>query len=94
MFFFLHFMCLLVHKNRTIITKIFKLENYTIVRKGFYAAVNSYWQPQACISERAQFSRSGCMVVFKGCRMGSSDTVSLWYVSLSINTRFRFFLLE
>ena len=31
---------------------------------------------------------------FKGCRMGHSDTVSLWYVSLLINTRFRFFILE
>ena len=27
----------------------------------------------------------------KGCRMGRSDKVSLWYVSLLINTRFRFF---
>ena len=32
--------------------------------------------------------------VFKGGRMGRSDTVSLWYVSLLINTRFRFFILE
>ena len=30
---------------------------------------------------------------FKGCRMGSSDKVSLWYVVLLINTRFRFFIL-
>ena len=30
----------------------------------------------------------------KGGRMGRSDTVSLWYVSLLINTRFRFFTLE
>ena len=30
----------------------------------------------------------------KGCRMGRSDKVSLWYVSLLINTRFRFFILE
>ena len=29
---------------------------------------------------------------FKGCRMGRSDKVSLWYVSLLINTRFRFFI--
>ena len=28
----------------------------------------------------------------KGCRMSRSDTVSLWCVSLSINTRFCFFL--
>ena len=28
---------------------------------------------------------------FKGCRMGCSDKVSLWYVALLINTRFRFF---
>ena len=30
----------------------------------------------------------------KGCRMGRSDKVSLWYVSLLINTRFRFLILE
>ena len=30
----------------------------------------------------------------KGCRMGRSDKVSLWYVTLLINTRFRFFILE
>ena len=29
---------------------------------------------------------------FKGCRMGSSDKVSLWYVALLINTRFRFLI--
>ena len=39
------------------------------------------------------FCRSQIMVIrqFKGCRMGRSDKVSLWYVSLLINTRFRFF---
>ena len=31
---------------------------------------------------------------FKGGRMGHSDKVSLWCVSLLINTRFRFFILE
>ena len=31
---------------------------------------------------------------FKGCRMGRFDKVSLWYVSLLINTRFRFFIIE
>ena len=30
--------------------------------------------------------------MLKGCRMGRSDKVSLWYVALLINTRFRFFL--
>ena len=39
-----------------------------------------------------------CHAVFiftlKGCWMGRSDKVSLWYVSLWINTRFRFFILE
>ena len=30
----------------------------------------------------------------KGCRMGRSDKVSLWYVALLINTRFRFLMLE
>ena len=29
---------------------------------------------------------------FKGCRMGLSDKVSLWYVSLLINTRFYIFI--
>ena len=33
-------------------------------------------------------------MIIKGCRMGRSDKVSLWYVSLLINTRFRFFILE
>ena len=28
------------------------------------------------------------------CRMGRSDKVSLWYVLLIINNRFRFFILE
>ena len=31
---------------------------------------------------------------FKGGRMGRSDKVSLWYVSLLINTRFHIFILE
>ena len=30
--------------------------------------------------------------IIKGCRMGRSDKVSLWYVALLINTRFRFFI--
>ena len=34
------------------------------------------------------------VVCVKGCRMCRSDTVSLWYVLLLINTRFRFFILE
>ena len=34
------------------------------------------------------------MLVFKGCRMGRSDKVSLWYVSLLINLDFAFFILE
>ena len=33
-------------------------------------------------------------VKLKGCQMGRSDKVSLWYVSLVINTRIRFFILE
>ena len=32
--------------------------------------------------------------LFKGCRMGRSDKVSLWYVALLINIRFRIFILE
>ena len=34
------------------------------------------------------------VLILKGCRMGRSDKGSLWYVSLLINTRFRFFILE
>ena len=30
--------------------------------------------------------------ILKGCRIGRSDKVSLWYVALLINTRFRFFI--
>ena len=30
----------------------------------------------------------------KGCRMGRSDKVSLWYVALLINTWFRIFLIS
>ena len=33
-------------------------------------------------------------IAIKGCQMGRSDKVSLWYVSLLINTTFRFFILE
>ena len=32
--------------------------------------------------------------IVKGCRMCRSDKVSLWYVALLINTKFRFFILE
>ena len=32
-----------------------------------------------------------CQTLVKGSRMGRSDKVSLWYVSLLMNTRFRFF---
>ena len=32
--------------------------------------------------------------IINGCRMGRSDKVSLWYVPLLINTRFRIFILE
>ena len=32
--------------------------------------------------------------LLKGCRKGRSDKVSLWYVALLINTRFRFCILE
>ena len=31
-------------------------------------------------------------LTLKGCRMGRSDKVSLWYVALLINTRFRYFV--
>ena len=34
------------------------------------------------------------ILLFKGCGMGRSDKVSLWYVALLIDTRFRFFILE
>ena len=44
-----------------------------------------------CVSKT--ISRNiGVMNKLKGCRMGRSDKVSLWYVALLINTRFRFFI--
>ena len=39
-------------------------------------------------------SLSAAIFWFKGCRMGRSDKVSLWYVALLINTKFLFFILE
>ena len=33
-------------------------------------------------------------ILLKGCQMGRSDKVSLWYVALLSNTRFRFCILE
>ena len=44
---------------------------------------NSIWIPHTPVED-----------LIKGCRMGRSDKVSLWYVALLINTRFRFFILE
>ena len=38
---------------------------------------DKFWLPTLCY--------------FKGCRMGRSDMVSLWYAALLISTRFRFF---
>ena len=38
-----------------------------------------------------QGSNVGATNTFKGCRMGRSDKVPLWYAALLINTRFRFF---
>ena len=43
----------------------------------FWSSCKSFWMP--------------LWNVFKGCRMGRSDQVSLWCVSLLISTRFRFF---
>ena len=40
------------------------------------------------------FQKSDLTMLLKGGRMGRSDTVSLWCVSLLINTRFRFFIIE
>ena len=41
-----------------------------------------------------EFTRTDSFYIWnewiKGCRMGRSDKVSLWYVALLINTRFRF----
>ena len=45
----------------------------------FHIVAKSHYTVQWCI---------------KGGRMGRSDKVSLWCVSLIINTRFRFFILE
>ena len=43
-----------------------------------------------CNKLQAMGVHSDSVKWFKGCRMGRSDKVSLWYVSLLINTRFRF----
>ena len=48
-----------------------------------------HWLP---IQQRAVYKI--LLITFKGGRMGRSDTVSLWCVSLLINTRFRFLILE
>ena len=51
----------------------------------------------AAILEMPQYVAYQKNVVYafiKGCRMGRSDKVSLWYVTLLINIRFRFFILE
>ena len=38
-----------------------------------------------------RFSQAtNCKMFRKGCRMGRSDKVSLWYVALLMNTRFCF----
>ena len=39
-------------------------------------------------------SKVSAVFLFKGCRMGRSDKVSLWYVALLISIRFCFFILE
>ena len=52
-----------------------------IRNKNGYILGNSYYEP-------------GISLLLKGCRMGRSDKVFLWYVALLINTRFRFFILE
>ena len=40
------------------------------------------------------FQGNWILTPLKGCRMGRSDKVSLWYVASLINTRFCFFILE
>ena len=42
---------------------------------------------------KIQLSAMRNLALFKGCQ-GRSDKVSLWYMALLINTRFRFFILE
>ena len=51
-------------------------------------------QKQVCAYEGISSFFDKTVSMIKGCRMGRSDKVSLWYVALLINTRFRFFILE
>ena len=61
--------------------------------RGFSLVVSDYLAPGKTILLKKKKSTL-ILATFKGGRMGRSDTVSLWYVSLLINTRFRFFILE
>ena len=54
----------------------------------FYGPILSTWPGWGYIKDIMYHIPS----LFKGCRMGRSDKVSLWYVALLINTRFHFFL--
>ena len=76
-----------LYLSSNFVDNIFKKENnksgtnvvQILIRKTFASSIKNVSNPRIC---------------FNGCRMGRSDKVSLWYVSLFINSRFRFFILE
>ena len=53
-----------------------------------------YMQVEQEIYKKRGVILEALAVYLKGFRMSRSDKVSLWYVALLINTRFRFFILE
>ena len=54
--------------------------------------LNTQLEPHADDAGKKKWCWRLVFPVLKGCRMGRSYKVSLWYVALLINTRFRFFI--
>ena len=78
-----------------------KIFDFTLEECIAMKATATFCNTSACNTENVTvvrgmwlFSWIGRDVDIKGGRMGRSDKVSLWCVSLLINTRFRFFILE
>ena len=62
-----------------IILQFFKWGHYHIFSISYNTTSNDLWPSYVTFD------------LIKGCWIGRSDKVSLWYVALLINTRFRFF---
>ena len=60
-----------------------------LLPKGAYNPLKDF-----CQTLNSSFKWLKPFRLFKGSRMGPSDKVSLWYVALLINTRFRFFFFK